>query len=70
MDISYRRFTLEVHISWFSACYVDENTTVQFSETIPIWMVLVKCQHEHYSDLQSLEVINKRYHISHNFPEQ
>jgi hypothetical protein len=21
---------------WFSACYVDENTTVQFSETIPM----------------------------------
>jgi hypothetical protein len=29
-------------------------------------MVLVKYQH--YSDLRSLEV--KRYHISHNFPEQ
>jgi hypothetical protein len=31
-------------------------------------MVLVKCQHEYYSDLRSLEV--KRYHISHYFPKQ
>jgi hypothetical protein len=66
MDISY---TLEVHISLVQCMHAmwmkipSFNSVKQF-----LWMVLVKCQHEHYSDLQSLEV--KRYHISHNFPEQ
>jgi hypothetical protein len=45
---------------WFSALYVDENSTVRFSETIPIDILLVKCQH--YGDLRPLEV--KWYHSS------
>jgi hypothetical protein len=63
----YRRFTLEVHIfgsvraMWMKKAPFD--SVKQF-----LSMVLVKCQHEHYSDLRSLEI--KRYHISHNFPEQ
>ena len=49
-----------VHAMWMKI--PPFNSVKQF-----LWMVLVKCQHEH-SDLRSLEV--KRYHISHNFPEQ
>jgi hypothetical protein len=38
MDISYHIVGLlwRFIYLWFSACYVDENTTVQFSETIPM----------------------------------
>jgi hypothetical protein len=51
------------HIIYFGGSYIFGSVHAMWMKIPPfnsvnqfLWMVLVKCQHEHYSDLRSLEV--------------